>query len=90
MRRLTAAAAAAAALLLVACSPDAADFKEEAEKYIESRAFSEEAPALRYPEVSARNRSRPPRTRATRARPPPRTAANGSSTWRSPAKPTSA
>ena len=53
MRRLTAAtAAAAAAFLLVACSPDAADFKAEAEKYIESRAFSEEAKLVRYPEVT--------------------------------------
>jgi hypothetical protein len=51
MRRLTAAAAAAAVLLLVACSPDAADFKAEAEKYIESRDFSEDAGLLRYTEV---------------------------------------
>ena len=51
MRRLTAAAAAAAMLLLVACSPDAADFQEEAEKYIESRDFSEDAGLLRYSEV---------------------------------------
>jgi Domain of unknown function (DUF4333) len=51
MRRLTAAAAAAAALLLVACSPDASDFQEEAEKYIESREFSEDAGLLRYTEV---------------------------------------
>ena len=35
----------------MACSPDAADFKAEAEKYIESRAFSEEAKLVRYPEV---------------------------------------
>ena len=46
MRRLTAAAAAAAALLLVACSPDTADYKEEAEKYIESRGFSERGAAV--------------------------------------------
>jgi Domain of unknown function (DUF4333) len=51
MRRLTAAAATAAALLLVACSPDASDFREEAEKYIESREFSEAAGLLRYTEV---------------------------------------
>jgi hypothetical protein len=51
MRRLTAAAAAAATLLLVACSPDTADYKEEAEKYIESRGFSEEAQLLRFTEV---------------------------------------
>jgi hypothetical protein len=51
MRRLTAAAAIAATLLLVACSPDAADFKSEAEKYIESREFSEDAGLLRYTEV---------------------------------------
>jgi hypothetical protein len=51
MRRLTAAAAAAAVLLLVACSPDAADFQEEAEKYIESRDFSEGAGLLRYSEA---------------------------------------
>ena len=51
MRRLTAAAAAAALLLLVACSPDAADFQEEAEKYIESREFSEDAGLLRFTEA---------------------------------------
>ena len=51
MRRLTAAAAAAAALLLVACSPDTADYKEEAEKYIESRGFSEKAQLLRFTDV---------------------------------------
>ena len=51
MRRLTAAAAAAAVLLLVACSPDAADFEAEAEKYIETRDFSEDAGLLRYTEV---------------------------------------
>jgi hypothetical protein len=48
MRRLTAAAATAVVLLLVACSPDASDFQEEAEKYIESRDFSEDAGLLRY------------------------------------------
>jgi hypothetical protein len=49
MRRLTAAAAAsAAAVLLAACSPDAADFQSEAEKFIESRDFSEDAGLLRY------------------------------------------
>jgi hypothetical protein len=52
MRRLTAAAAAAALLLLVACSPDPADFKEEAEKYIESREFSEDAGLLRFTEAA--------------------------------------
>ena len=51
MRRLTAAAAAAAVVLLVACSPDAGDFQEEAEKYIESRGFSEGAGLLRYSEA---------------------------------------
>ena len=52
MRRLTAAAAAAAAaVLLAACSPDASDFQEEAEKYIESRDFSEGAGLLRYSEA---------------------------------------
>jgi hypothetical protein len=51
MRRLTAAAAAAATLLLVACSPDTADYKAEAEKYIESRGFSEEAQLLRFTDV---------------------------------------
>ena len=51
MRRLTAAAAAAVVLLLVACSPDADDFKEEAEEYIESRGFSEGAGLLRYSEA---------------------------------------
>jgi hypothetical protein len=51
MRRLTAAAAAAAALVLVACSPDTADYKEEAEKYIESRGFSEDAQLLRFTDV---------------------------------------
>ena len=51
MRRLTAVAAALAALLLAACSPDSGDFKEEAEKYIESRDFSEDAGLLRYTEV---------------------------------------
>jgi hypothetical protein len=51
MRPLTAAAAAATALLLVACSPDTADYKEEAEKYIESREFSEEAELLRFTDV---------------------------------------
>jgi hypothetical protein len=53
MRRLTAAAAAAAVLplLLAACSPDAGDFASEAENYIESRGFSEEAGLLRYSEV---------------------------------------
>jgi hypothetical protein len=51
MRRLTAAAAAAAALLLAACSPDTADYKEEAEKYIESRGFAEEAQLLRFTDV---------------------------------------
>ena len=48
MRHLTAAAAVVAALVLVACSPDAGDFKSEAEKYIESREFSEKAELLRY------------------------------------------
>jgi hypothetical protein len=48
MRHLTAAAAVVAALVLAACSPDAADFKSEAEKYIESREFSEDAGLLRY------------------------------------------
>ena len=49
MRRLTAAAAAATAVMLVAaCSPDAADFQEEAEKYIESRGFSEAARLVEY------------------------------------------
>jgi hypothetical protein len=48
MRHLTAAAAVVAALVLAACSPDAADFKSEAEKYIESRGFSEDAGLLRY------------------------------------------
>jgi hypothetical protein len=48
MRHLTAAAAAVAALVLAACSPDAADFKSQAEKYIESREFSEDAGLLRY------------------------------------------
>ena len=49
MRRLTAAAAAASAVTLVAaCSPDAADFQEEAEKYIESRGFSEAARLVEY------------------------------------------
>ena len=51
MRRLTAAAAAAALLLLVACSPDAADFQEQAEKYIERRDFSETAGLLRFTEA---------------------------------------
>ena len=52
MRRLTAAAAAAAAALgLAACSPDAADFQEEAEKYIESREFSEAARLVEYTEA---------------------------------------
>jgi hypothetical protein len=51
MRRLTAAAAAATTLLLVACSPDTADYKEEAEKYIESRGFSEDAQMLRLADV---------------------------------------
>ena len=51
MRRLTAAAATAALLLLVACSPDAADFEAEAEKYIETRDFSEDAGLLRYTDV---------------------------------------
>ena len=32
----------------MACSPDAADFQEEAEKYIESREFSEDAGLLRF------------------------------------------
>ena len=50
MRRLSA-VAALAALLLAACSPDAGDFKEEAEKYIEGRDFSEQAGLLRYTEV---------------------------------------
>ncbi len=88
MRRLTAAAAAAAVLLLVACSPDAADFQEEAEKYIESRDFSEgrRTPAVlrrgvRGAGVDCRGHA------VTRARRPPRTAAGGSSTWRSPASP---
>ena len=49
MRLLTAAAAAATAVMLVAaCSPDAADFQEEAEKYIESRGFSEAARLVEY------------------------------------------
>jgi hypothetical protein len=48
MRHLTAAAAVVAALVLAACSPDAADFKSEAEEYIETRRFSEEAELLRY------------------------------------------
>ena len=48
MRHLTAAAAVVAALVLAACSPDAADFKSQAEKYIESREFSEDAGLLRY------------------------------------------
>jgi hypothetical protein len=51
MRRLTAAAASAAAVLLAACSPDAADFQSEAEKFIESREFSEDAGLLRYTEA---------------------------------------
>ena len=53
MRRLTApaAAAAAAVLVLVACSPDADDFQDEAERYIESREFSEGAGLLRYSEA---------------------------------------
>jgi hypothetical protein len=48
MRHLTAAAAVVAALVLVACSPDTADFQSEAEKYIESREFSEDAGLLRF------------------------------------------
>jgi hypothetical protein len=52
MRRLTAAAAAAAAALaLAACSPDAADFREAAENYIESREFSEAARLVEYTEA---------------------------------------
>ena len=53
MRRLTApaAAAAAAVLVLVACSPDADDFQDEAERYIESREFAEGAGLLRYSEA---------------------------------------
>ena len=52
MRRVTAAAAAAAAALgLAACSPDAADFREAAEKYIESREFSEAARLVEYTEA---------------------------------------
>ncbi|MET0911059.1 MAG: hypothetical protein ABWZ99_16455 [Ilumatobacteraceae bacterium] len=46
-----AAAAAAAALGLAACSPDAADFREAAEKYIESREFSEAARLVEYTEA---------------------------------------
>jgi hypothetical protein len=48
MRHLTAAAAIVAGVVLAACSPDAGDFQSEAEKYIESRGFSEEAGLLRY------------------------------------------
>lgn len=49
MRRSTAviAASIAAVMLLAACSPTADDFREEAEKFIESRAFSEETELLR-------------------------------------------
>jgi hypothetical protein len=48
MRQLSAAAAVVAALVLVACSPDAADFESEAEEYIETREFSEDADLPRY------------------------------------------
>jgi hypothetical protein len=52
VRRLIAPASAAAiALVLVACSPDAKDFQQEAEKYIETREFSEDAGLLRFTDV---------------------------------------
>jgi hypothetical protein len=44
-------ASAAALLLFVACSPDTADYRREAEKFIESRRFSEEAELLRLSDV---------------------------------------
>lgn len=52
MRRLIAVGAAGGAVLaLAACSPDPADFREQAEKYILTRDFSEEMGSLRYDDV---------------------------------------